>query len=133
MLPALVGPMRTFGSLVDEARTLLNDKIGTSGGSLRYTDDELFEAINGAVAEIRNTRPDIFIRVFGRRSLRVPLPYYTAATNMNTLFPIDYSTYNAVVYYVVGRSELREDTFSDDSRAVTLMNKFKSQLLTVQS
>lgn len=125
--------LRTFGSIVGEARTLLNDKIGTAGGSLRYSDDELFEAINGAMAEVRNKRPDLFLRTFGRTSLRAPLPYYTAANDMGTAFPLDYSTYNAFVYYVVGRSELREDTFSDDNRAVTLMNKFTSQLLQVQS
>lgn len=134
LLPALSGyPLRTFGSMVEEARTLLNDRLGTAGGELRYSDDQLFEAINGAVAETRNKRPDIFIRVFGQRSLRTPIPYFTAAQDMDTPFPFDYSTYNAFVYYVVGRSELREDTFSDDNRAVTLMNKFASQLLSVQS
>ena len=30
-------------------------------------------------------------------------------------------------------NELKEDTFSDDNRAVTLMNKFVSQLLSMQS
>lgn len=125
--------VRTFGTLIQEARTLMQDKLPTSGGMLRYTDDELFESINGAMAETRTKRPDLFLRIWGRNSLRMPLPYYSAANNMNTPFPVDVSVYNAFVYYIAGRQELREDVFADDGRAVTLMNKFVSQLLTVQS
>jgi hypothetical protein len=125
--------VRTFGSLVAEVRTLIQDKLPTSGSALRYSDEELFESINGAMAEVRTKRPDLFLRAFGKTSLRQPFPYYSAAADLTTPFPLDTSVYNAFVYYVTGRQELREDTFSEDSRAVTLMNKFTSQLLTVQS
>lgn len=124
---------RTFGMMVAEARTLLQDKLPTSGGALRYTDDEHFESINGWMAECRVKRPDLFLRAFGRKSLRQPLPYYTAARDINTPFPLDLSSYNTFVWYLVGRAEMREDTFSDDSRAVTFLNKAISSLITNQA
>jgi hypothetical protein len=132
-MSATLTRVRTFGSIVAEARTLLQDKLPTTGSALRYSDEELFESINGAMAEVRTKRPDLFLRAFGYASLRQTIPYYSAAHDMNTPFPLDLQAYQAFVYYVTGRQELREDTFSEDSRAVTLMNKFTSQLLTVQS
>lgn len=120
---------RTFGSMIGEARTILQDKLPTSGSALRYSDDEMFEAINGMLADVRTKRPDLFLPI----GLRMPLAYYDAATDMNTAFPLDVSCYNAFVFYLVGRAELREDTFSDDGRAVALMNKAVSQLLTLAS
>ena len=121
---------RTLGTLIGEARTLLQDKLGTNGGALRYTDDEMFESINALLTEVRTKRPDLFLPNSG---LRRPVPYYSSATDMNLEFPLDTSVYSAFVYYLVGRAELREDTFSDDSRAVSMMNKALSQLLTIQS
>jgi hypothetical protein len=120
---------RTFGSMIGDARTLLQDKIGTSGGLLRYSDDEMFESINSFMSEVRTKRPDLFLPL----GLRVPVPLYGATTDMTTVFPLDSSCYSAFVYYLVGRQELREDTFSDDGRATALLNKAVSQLLTVQS
>jgi hypothetical protein len=120
---------RTLGTLVAEARTLLNDKIPTSGGAYRYTDGEIFEALNGFLAEVRYKRPDLFLTI----GLRNPLPVYDAGLDMGLLFPLDIQAYQAGLYYVVGRCELREDTFSEDSRAVTLMNKSISQLTSVVS
>jgi hypothetical protein len=107
----------------------LQDKLPTSGGALRYSDDEMFESINSMLAEVRTKRPDLFMP-FGLRS---GVPFYSAATDMDQPFPLDTSCYSAFVYYLVGRAELREDTFSDDSRAVSMMNKALSQLLSVQS
>src|SRR6188768_1614129 len=103
---------RTFGHLIGEARTLLQDKLPTSGGALRYTDDEMFESINSFLAEVRTKRPDLWIA----HGLRKGVPYYSAATDMNTVFPLDTSVWSAFVYYLVGRAEMREDTWSEDGR-----------------
>jgi hypothetical protein len=120
---------RTWGDLILEARTILQDKLPTSGSALRYTDDEMFESINGFMTEVRTKRPDLFIWL----GLRKPTPRYAAALDMNTPFPLDMSVYDAFVYYLCGRQELREDTWANDGRAVTLMNKGVSQLLSIQS
>jgi hypothetical protein len=120
---------RTLGSLIGEARTMLQDKLPATGSALRYTDDEMFEAINGMMAEVRTKRPDLFLPV----GLRKPMPFYSSATDMDTPFPLDTSCYSAFVYYLVGRAEMREDTWSDDGRATAMMNKAVAQLLTIQS
>jgi len=115
--------------MIDEVRTLLQDKLPTSGGVLRYSNDEFFECINSFMYEVRAKRPDVFIPW----GLRNPVPAFSATEDMTTEFPLDTSIWSAFVYYLVGRTELREDTWSDDGRATAMMNKAISQLLTVQS
>lgn len=124
-----IAGQRTWGDVILDSRTLVQDKLPTSGSALRYSDDEMFESINGFMLEVRTKRPDLFLPMGMRRAL----PRYAAAVDMNTPFPLDLSVYEAFVYYLVGRAELREDTWADDGRAVTLMNKSVSQLLSVQS
>lgn len=119
----------TIGGLLDEARGILNDRIPTSGGVKRYSDADLVSAFNDALLQARAKRPDAFLDM-GMRNL---VPQYQMPDDASTTFPLDPIFYPACIYYVVGRSELREDTFSDDSRAVTLLNKFVSQLLQVAS
>lgn len=116
---------RTIGDVLNEARTLLQDKAGSEK---RYTDTELLEAFNGFMVEVRAKRPDLFLVI----GLRNPTPYYTTS-QLTVNFPLDFAVYDAFVYYVVGRCEAREDTFSEDSRAVTFMNKAVSQLMQVAS
>jgi hypothetical protein len=121
---------RTIASAVAQARTLLQDVTPTVGGLYRYSDQDLLDNFNGAMLETRRARPDLFL-AYG---LRTPLPLFTTTVMTDgTLFPIDEQYFNAFVYYLVGRAELREDTFSNDSRAVSLLNKFVSQLLEVKA
>ena len=120
--------MFTVGGLVGEARQLLNDTVPISGAP-RFTDSDLTNALNDAMLQVRAKRPDAFLR-FG---LRRTLPAYALPADAATVFPIDDMFYSPLLFYVVGRSELTEDTFSDDGRAVALMSKFVSQLLKVAS
>jgi hypothetical protein len=119
----------TIGGLILEARGILNDVVPTSGGVTRYSDADLIAAFNDALLQARAKRPDLFLAM----GLRNRVPQYVMPDDADTTFPIDSIVYPAFIYYVVGRSELREDTFSDDSRAVTMMNKFTSQLLQLAS
>jgi hypothetical protein len=86
-------------------------------------------AFNDALVQARAKRPDIFLDM----GLRNPVPQYVMPDDGGTAFPVDPMFYPAFKYYIVGISEMREDSFSDDSRAVTMMNKFASQLLQVAS
>jgi hypothetical protein len=119
---------RTVGSLLAEARQLLNDTIPISGDS-RFSDDDLVSALNDGVLQVRAKRPDAFLGY----GLRNTVPIYEMPDDLDTTFPFDDMFYSPLLFYVVGRSELTEDTFSDDGRAVTLMTKFTAQLLKVQS
>lgn len=115
----------TIGGLLLEARGILNDVTPTDGGITRYSDTDLVSAFNDALLQARAKRPDAFLDM----GLRNAVPQYAMPDDTNTAFPIDPMFYPAILYYVVGRSELREDTFADDNRAAVLMNKFVSQLL----
>lgn len=118
---------RTVGALIREARQLLNDELPITGVP-RFPDADLVAAINEGVLQIRAKRPDAFLGY----GLRVTLPVYTTGSG-SSVFPFEDQFYSPLLFYVVGRSELTEDTYSDDGRAVTLMSKFTSQLLKVAS
>lgn len=109
-----------------EAHVLLQD---TDAAAYRYSNTELMEAFNGAMVEARGKRPDLFLGM----GLRALLPYYNASTDLAVVMPIDEMYYNAVLYYLVGRMDLRESVSGDEGRAVALMNKFISQLTGVVS
>jgi hypothetical protein len=118
----------TISGLFGEARVLLSDTLGTP--TTRYADADLLAAFNDAMQQARIKRPDLFLGI----GLRNTIPQYVEAdVSGSTAFPLDGSVYPAFLYYIVGRSELREDTFADNNRAVTLMNKFVSQLMQVMS
>jgi hypothetical protein len=114
----------TIGGLLIEARRILSDD-----DKVRYTDADLIAAFNDALLQARAKRPDVFLDM----GLRNAVPQYTMPGDALTTFPLDPGLYPAFLYYVVGRSELRDDTYTQDSRAVTLANKFVSQLLQVVS
>jgi len=115
---------RTVGALLAEARSLLNDTVPISG-SPRFTDSDLVSIVNEALLQIRSKRPDAWL-TFG---LRKSVPTYTMPGNAATVLPIEDQFYSPLLFYVVGRSELIEDTFADNGRAITLVGKFTSLLL----
>jgi hypothetical protein len=70
-------------------------------------------------------RADLFI---GRAAT---VPSYTV--NDTTVVVIDPQYRTAVLYYVVGHVQLRDDEENTDARAASFLNKFVSQMLTIQS
>ena len=114
----------TVQDYVDRARVLLLDQYA---GSYRYTDAELVEALNLGILEARRLRPDLLKNYF-----RTSLPDYSTA-NMSSQVPIDPQYRVAFVYYMCGHAQLRDDENTQDSRAVTFLNKFTSQMLNIMS
>lgn len=119
----------TIGNLILEARGVLQDTVVGIGGVTRYSDADLVSYFNDALLIARMKRPDIFLPM----GLRNAVPQYQMPGDTAVNFPIDMTYWPAFVFYLVGFAELREDTFSDDSRATTLLNKFVTQLLQVAS
>lgn len=119
----------TITSLCTEARAVLQDVKSTgSPNGTRYSDQDLIDAFNDALMQTRMRRPDIFLCI----GLRNTIPQYQAADVMaDTPFPIDQTYYPAILFYVVGRCELRDDTFSDDNRAMQMMNRFVAQIMSL--
>jgi hypothetical protein len=116
---------RTVGQLITEARQLLNDEVPINNGVPRFPDGDLVAALNEGVLQIRAKRPDAFLRY----GLRKTVPIYAYPRDQDLVFSFDDQFYSPLLFYVVGRSELTEDTFSEDGRAVALMSKFTSMLL----
>ncbi|MGI9136760.1 MAG: hypothetical protein ACR2JS_06845 [Candidatus Nanopelagicales bacterium] len=114
----------TVQDYVDRARTLLLD---TYEGGYRYPTEDLVEALNMGILEARRLRPDLLQGYF-----RTSLPDFSTS-DMSATVPIDPQYRVAFVYYICGQAQLRDDENVQDSRAVTFLNKFTSQMLTITS
>jgi hypothetical protein len=118
----------TIGRMLLDARAILNDVVPITG-SMRYSDEDLIQAFNSALAEVRAKRPDAFLAM----GLRIDVPRFVMPADTTELFPLDQIFYPLCVNYIVGKSELREDEFAAEGRAVALLNKFVTGLLQVAS
>lgn len=111
----------TVADYLSSARVLLQD---TDATGYRYSDAELVNALNLAFFEAYRVRPDLF--------LRTTVPTYTATlTGAAVTFDQRYRT--ALLYYVAGHAQLRDDETTQDARASIFLNKFWSQMTTTQA
>ena len=119
-MPAL----ETVGQYLEETRRLLQDEIIP----YRYPDDDLVDAMNIGLLEARRLRADLFLPLFD-------LPYFTPSGTIDIAAPVslDPMYRSALVYYIAGRMQLRDDESTTDQRASALITKFTAQLLSIQS
>src|SRR4249920_2437688 len=115
----------TVGQYLEEARRLLQDEVVP----YRYPDDDLVDALNIGLLEAKRLRADLFLPLFD-------LPWIDPASG--TFDPDAKVTFDpmyrpALVYYICGRIQLRDDEPTTDSRASALITKFTAQLLTIAS
>lgn len=113
----------TVQDFIDRCRQLLLDKVAP----FRYSDDSLVSGLNDAILEARRIRPDLLAAYFN-----TAIPQYSAAAPTATVF-IDQMYRSAFVYYMCGQAQLRDDENNEDARATIFLNKFTSQLLTIQA
>lgn len=116
----------TVGQYLEESRRLLQDEIAP----YRYPDDDLVDALNIALLEARRLRADLFLPLF---TLEWFDPAAAIATTKAKKVTIDPMYRQSIVYYIVGRAQLRDDESTTDARAASLITKFTAQLLTIQS
>lgn len=116
----------TVGQYLEEARRLLQDEIVP----YRYPQDDLIDALNIGLLEARRLRADLFLPLFD-----IPWfdPTKTTAPDLALPVTIDPMYRQSLVYYVVGRAQLRDDEATTDQRAAAMITKFTSQLLTIAS
>jgi hypothetical protein len=107
--------MATFTNLTDSARVLLNDV-----DKVRYSDVQLLEYANEAIAEAKRIRPDLFLGSF-----TVALPTYTGGQTV----PVGSEYLQYLKDFVVSRAEFRDDEFTVDGRAATFLQKFRNGML----
>lgn len=107
--------MATIQDVIDEARVILQD-----AAKVRYTDAQLTKICNYALFTANRLRPDLFFSSIGTAQ--------TALTVGNT-FPLPPQYEPVVSNYVASRAEMRDDEYSVDGRAATLLSEFKAALL----
>lgn len=114
----------TVGQYLKECRILLQDQIVP----YRYADAELVDAMNIALMEARRLRADLFLPLF-------EVPFFTSTGTINTAATVtlDPMYRSSLVYYMVGRMQLRDDESTTDQRATAMLGKFTQQMLTIAS
>lgn len=113
----------TVQDYVDRARVLLLDQ----NIPYRYPDLDLVEALNMGILEARRLRPELLKSYFN-----TSLPDFSTGS-MGASVPIDPMYRVAFVYYICGQAQLRDEENTQDSRAAVFLNKFMSQMITIQS
>jgi hypothetical protein len=114
--------LTTVQDYLDSARTLLQDTVNSP---YRYSNADLVNALNLGILEIRRLRPDLM-----RAYLRTSLPSYSTSS-LSTTVALDVMYRTALLYYICGQAQLRDDETNQDARAAVFLNKFVSQLLTI--
>lgn len=110
--------LATVQDYITESRRLLQDTIVP----YRYPDADLLEALNIGLMEAFRLRADLFLPEFD-------VPVLTAIDTTPVSFDKMYRS--ALVYYVVGRAQLRDDEQTQDARAASLLTKFVAQMLQI--
>lgn len=111
----------TVADYLAHARVLLQDTVS----DYRYSDAELVENLNMGLLEMRRLRPDLMLATFGGS-----IPKYSESST-STAVACDVQYRSALLYYVCGQAQLRDDEATTDSRAAVFLNKFTSQMLTI--
>lgn len=119
-MPAL----ETVGQYITESRRLLQDEVAP----YRYPDADIVDALNIGLMEARRLRADLFLPVFTQ-------PFFDASGAIDdaAAVPMDPMYRSSLVYYIVGRMQLRDDEPTTDQRAGALLQKFLQQMLVITS
>jgi hypothetical protein len=110
--------LETVAKYVTAARVLLQD---TKNTPYRYPDADLLAALSDAIPEAKKLRPDLFITT----------PLQDFAANDTTVVTFDPMYRIALVYYMVGKMQLRDDEEVQDQRAAAFLSMFQAKLTTV--
>lgn len=117
-MPALA----TVGQYIAECRRLLQDQFAP----YRYPDEDIVTGLSIGLQEARRLRADLFLPTFDVPEAAFPV-VPAAAINFDPMYR------SALVYYVVGRMQLRDDESTTDTRAAAHLQKFTQQLLVINS
>lgn len=108
--------LETVEKYVAYARELLQDEKDTP---YRYSDASLVRALSLALPEAKRLRPDLF--------LNQTIP--TFAAKDATVVPMDEIYRTALVYYMCGIAQLRDDEEVTDQRAAAFLGMFQAKLV----
>lgn len=106
------------GDYVTKARELLQDQ---AVGNYRYADAELVSALALSLPEAKLLRPDLFLT-------GVLQNFTVSDIAANTAVSFDPMYRMALVYYMCGQAQLRDDEETQDQRAAAFLSMFTSKL-----
>lgn len=107
----------TVDDIITQAYVLLQDEDRE-----RYTPASVYQALNEGLLETKRLRPDFY------RGVAVPQYDVTDAAD-DVGYPEEYRP--ALVNYVAGRVQLRDDEENSDVRATVFLNTFTAKLTQV--
>lgn len=111
----------TVNEFIIGARDILQDNAAEA---YRYSDVDIVQGLNLGIAEVVRIRPDLYMRVMRTAAW---IPKYTAA-NKTELVSLDARYRHAVLMFIVGWVQLRDDEATQDQRAAGFVNKFEAYL-----
>ena len=109
--------MATFQSVIDDARVFLKDS-----DKVRYTDANLLTYANDVVRECKRIRPDFFLGSYSS-------VLSTFVLGDTVPIPIEYHQF--LKDFIIGRAEMVDDEYANESRAVALLIRFKNGMTSV--
>jgi hypothetical protein len=115
----------TYDDVLMEARVLLQD---TEDAPYRYTNAILLPILNRGLRAIAMLRPDACFETYSRSRLNVPI---VTAETLSDEFAFDEIFQPGLVEYLVGMAEIVDDEFTNDGRAITLLQRFRTGLVSV--
>lgn len=110
------------GDYLREARVLLQDTVTP----YRYSDDDLASALSIGLLEVRRLRADLFY------PYQTDIPSFLG-TDQALQVPMDIQYRSSLLYYMIGKIELRDGEPEKDQRAGALLQKAIGQFLTITS
>jgi len=110
--------MSTIADTITESRRLLQDTVTP----YRFDDARLYWAFNVSLKAVFQSRPDLFI------GTSFVVSEYTTA-NSTDAFPIEEMYMPTLINFIVGYTQLSDDEFTNDGKAVLMLRGFKEQLV----
>ncbi len=115
----------TIKDLVYQAREVVQDLgMDFDYDGDRHTDAKIIRILNTALADAYRLRADLFYPNLDRAT-----PSFTEADiAAETAWPYEDAYFSSFVDYVAGYIAMGDDEFSQNERAVTLLNRFTQKL-----
>jgi hypothetical protein len=108
-------PLETVQDYITAARILLQDTVPSP---YRYADSDLLLYLNEAFPEAKKARPDLF--------LSGTIPYFTTVDTTTVVWDQMYRV--PIVYYMVGKAQMRDGEEQTDSRSAAFLGLFIQKL-----
>lgn len=112
--------LSTLGDIITQARILLQD-IDRGSGQFRYSTDSMVLDVNQCMIDMYRQRPDIFLE------LDFTIPTFDVG-DLELQLGIEEQYITAVVFYVVGMVQTRDDEGTQDQRAALFLQRY-SQIM----